>query len=137
MYKRSERTGLGIAEDRLEVRCAARGNVGDNSSNVVIGARAACAETLQPGIDGCDDGTSGPLQVDLEKGAGVETVGLGASSDGKDSILTLSRDATVREKVVRPLREIVLRTVDWHKPDLSKCTANNRSNKEKTSKKHD
>jgi hypothetical protein len=46
LYDGGERTGLGVAEGRLEVRCATSGNVGDDVSDVVIGARTARAKAL-------------------------------------------------------------------------------------------
>ena len=76
MYERGEGSRRSVAENGLKVRGAATGNVCDNCGNVVIGAGAACAETLQPTVNGCDDGTGGSLYENLEKAAGVEALRL-------------------------------------------------------------
>jgi len=85
-------TGRGVAE--LKVCGAASGNVGDNEGKVIIGARPARTETLQPGIDGGNDGTVDPLHEDLEKITGIETRGPRVSSDGNDGALTLGGNTT-------------------------------------------
>jgi len=104
---RGKGAGLGGADERLKVRGAACGDVRDNGSEVVVGARAACTETLQPGVNRGNDRTTASLQENLEKATRVEASGLRVGSNGDDGVLALTGDAT----------------------GLSKCTANSRSNK--------
>lgn len=98
-----------VGQDRLELRGAAGRKVCDDGGDVIIGTRAERAETLQPGIDGTDDGTVGSLQENLEKAGGVETLSTRGSSDGNDGILALGGNAAVGNRMVRPLLNITLR----------------------------
>jgi len=108
-------TGLGGAEHRLEVRSAATGDIGDNKFEGIVGARATRAETLQPGIDGGNDGTVGSLQENLEKTVRIETLGPRVSSNGNDGAFALGGNVA----------------------KLSECAANSRGNKERTGEEHD
>jgi hypothetical protein len=85
--------GLGIAE----LCGATSGHVGDDKGKIVIGARSAPAEALQPGIDGGNDGAVGSLHENLDKIAGIETLGPRVSSDGKDGGLALGGNACLSE----------------------------------------
>lgn len=103
---------MGVAKDRLEVRGTASGNVGGNGGQIVVGARAELAETLQPIIDGGNCGAACPLQENLEKTAWIETLGTRGSSDGNEGILALGGNATVDGRTVRHLLDLVPHAVD-------------------------
>ena len=94
--------------------CGATGeNAGDNKGKIVIGARSARAEALQPGIDRGNDGTVDSLHENLDKIAGIETCGPRVSSDGNEGLLACGRNLSAGgDRMVRSLLEITLRTAD-------------------------
>ena len=112
MHDGSEGRGLGIADNGLEVRGTASGHVGDNNGQVIVGAGAERAETFQPIIDRGNCGAAGPLQENLEKTAGVETLSTWRSSDGNEGALALGGNAAVGNRTVRPPLGVPPQTVD-------------------------
>ena len=100
---------LSAAQNRLELCGAASGNVGDDGGEIIVGARTKRAETLQPSIDGGDDGTSGSRHENLEKVGGVETRSTRGGSDGNYCVLALGRNAAVGNRMVSALLVATLR----------------------------
>jgi len=103
---------LSVADDGFEVRGTASGHVGDNNGQVIVGAGAERAESLQPIIDRGNSGAAGSLQENLEKTTGVETLGTRGSSDSNEGTLALGGNAAVGSRTVRPLLGVAQRAVD-------------------------
>jgi hypothetical protein len=119
--------GLSIADDGLKLRGAAGGNISNNSGEVVVGARPKCTETLQPGVDGVNDGTGGPLQENLNKTVGVEAVGLWGSGNTKDGVLASGGNVTSAGNGWSDLKRGLCNPKRMDKLELSECTANSRN----------